>query len=221
MKQITGIFILLAFFHCNNPHKHGMSNGHANKHMHSHKFEELVKRFESPGRDKWQKPDRVIAAMGSLKGKTIAEIGSGTGYFTFRLAQTADRVIAADVDERFLDYIKNKKQQYPKLAGKIETLKIPYSSPDLPENKFDKVLIVNTYHHINDRVKYFTVLNKKMGKGAELYIVDFKKGTPVGPPDHIKLTAEQITNELRKAGFASVSTDSKTLDYQYIIKALK
>ena len=60
-----------------------------------------------------------------------------------------------------------------------------------------------------------------MKKGAELYIVDFKKGTPVGPPDNIKLTAAEIKAELKKAGFKTVSIDSRTLIYQYIIKALK
>jgi len=215
MKQFQ-LFLFLLLFSCHSGH-----HGHANRHMHSHKFDDLVKRFESPDRDKWQKPDKVIDAMGSLTGKTVAEIGSGTGYFTFRLAQKSEKVLAADVDERFLDHIRKRKQQHPEIAGKIETLKIPYSSPDLPENKFDKVLIVNTYHHINDRVKYFTVLNKKMHKTAELYIVDFKKGTPVGPPDKMKLDAAEITAELAKAGFSKITTDSRTLGYQYIIRAVK
>src|SRR5262250_2336948 len=66
----------------------------ANKHMHEMRFEDLVARFEDPARKEWQKPDEVIAGLGPLSGKTVADIGAGTGYFSFPTAARGAKVIA-------------------------------------------------------------------------------------------------------------------------------
>ena len=81
----------------------------ANTHMQRHSIESIVQAFDSDERDEWQKPDEVITLLGNLKGKTVMDIGSGSGYFSFRLADAGARVICADVDNRFLDVIKEKK----------------------------------------------------------------------------------------------------------------
>jgi SAM-dependent methyltransferase len=69
----------------------------------------------------------------------------------------------------------------------------------------DLVLVVNTYHHIPDRVAYFAALKNVMTPQARLAIVDFKKGAPEGPPEEFRFTPQQIRDELTKAGFASVA----------------
>ena len=76
--------------------------------MNQRPFEELVAHFEDPSRDEWQKPDAVLAQLGDLQGKKVMDIGSGTGYFSFRMAKAGAQVICADVDERFLEYISKK-----------------------------------------------------------------------------------------------------------------
>ncbi len=76
---------------------------HANEHMHQVGFDTLVKHFENPARAEWQKPEWVIEQLGDLTGKTVADIGAGTGYFAFRIARKAKKVIAIDIDERFLN----------------------------------------------------------------------------------------------------------------------
>ena len=218
MKKYT-ITLLTLFFSitaCHHDH-----HNHANHHMHKMSFDELVARFESPERDKWQKPEAVLAKMGSLKGKTVAEIGAGTGYFTFRLAEKGANVIAGDVDERFLNYIESRRKTKPALAAKVRTLKLPYDNPAFADAGFDKVLTVDVYHHIDNRSEYFARLLKKMKPGSELYIVDFKKGSAEGPPDAMKLAPEVVKEELVKAGFGKIEIDNKTLPQQYIIKLTK
>src|SRR5579864_911511 len=81
----------------------------ANQYMHQEDFGKLVARFEDPVRAQWQKPEKVIASLGTLDGKTVADIGAGTGYFAFPIAKEAAKVIAIDIDQRFLDYIEHKK----------------------------------------------------------------------------------------------------------------
>jgi SAM-dependent methyltransferase len=72
---------------------------------------------------------------------------------------------------------------------------------NLPE-PVDLVLVVDTYHHIPDRVNYFTALKARMKPGARLAIVDFRKDSPEGPPVEFRFTPDQITAELASAGFA-------------------
>jgi len=68
--------VLLALIACSH-----VRHNHANKHMHKKSHEELIARFEDPRRDQWQKPLNVLDKMGSLKGLTLIDIGSGGGYF--------------------------------------------------------------------------------------------------------------------------------------------
>jgi cyclopropane fatty-acyl-phospholipid synthase-like methyltransferase len=72
---------------------------------------------------------------------------------------------------------------------------------NLPE-PVDLVLIVDTFHHIPQRVGYFTALKKLMKPGARLAIVDFKKDAPEGPPIQFRFTSEEISAELGRAGFS-------------------
>ena len=77
----------------------------ANQFMHQADFDQLAARFEDPARAEWQKPEKTIASLGPLDGKTVADIGAGTGYFSFPISKQAAKVIAIDIDKRFLDYI--------------------------------------------------------------------------------------------------------------------
>jgi 2-polyprenyl-3-methyl-5-hydroxy-6-metoxy-1,4-benzoquinol methylase len=188
-------------------------------HMHQMDFDTLVARFESPARAKWQKPETVIAGLGSLAGKTVADIGAGTGYFAFPIAKQAAKVIAIDIDDRFLRYIEEKKGRL-RAGESIETRRTTPDSAGLKKAEADVVLIVDTFHHIDDRVSYLKRLRKGLKKGGMLVIVDFKKEkTPEGPPLEFRLDEREVESELKAAGFPMVTTDRRTLPYQYIITA--
>ena len=83
------------------------------------------------------------------------------------------------------------------------------------------VLIVNTYHHIENRSDYFAKVKKGLTSEGELVIIDFFKteDIPVGPPVEHKLSMDQVVAELKKAGFTSFEVVVDLLPYQYIIKA--
>jgi cyclopropane fatty-acyl-phospholipid synthase-like methyltransferase len=192
----------------------------ANTHMHRHSIESMARAFESEERDEWQKPDEVIEMMVDLKGKTIMDIGSGTGYFSFRIADKGAKVICADVDDRFLEYIREKKEKEGYTDQQIELRKVPYDAPGLKTGEVDKVIIVNTYHHIEDRAAYFAKVKKGLKEGGELYVIDFfKEELDFGPPVSMKLTEQEVLGELFEAGFTSFSVDVDLLPYQYFIIA--
>lgn len=206
-------------------HQHSMpSAGHqhggANTHMNQRPFEDLVATFEEPGRDEWQKPAEVLAMLGDLRGKTVMDIGSGTGYFSFRLADAGARVICADVDERFLGYIREEKQRRNISDERMELRHVPYDSSTLKTAEADIVLIVDAYHHIQDRVDYFSEVRRGLKPGGKLVVIDFvKREVPPGPPVAMKLAEDEVAAELVRAGFSGLTINRDLLPYQYIVEA--
>jgi ubiquinone/menaquinone biosynthesis C-methylase UbiE len=180
------------------PH-HGVGTPHM-----EHRFDDAerwAKSFDDPARDEWQMPARVIEALALRTGQLVADIGAGTGYFTVRLAKSAaaPKVYAVDIEPSMVQYVRQR-------AAKegLKNVVAVHGAGDrtnLPES-VDLVLIVDTYHHIPNRVEYFTALRKVMKPSARLAVVDFRKGVPGGPPDEFRFTEEQISRELAHAGFA-------------------
>lgn len=175
---------------------------HSPDHL-AHDFDDVeahAKRFDDPARDAWQKPDEVIAALRLVKGMQIADIGAGTGYFAIRLARTpeAPTVHAVDVAPAMVAHLKSRAEREG-LKNVVPVLAAA-DSPNL-STPVDLVLVVDTYHHIGDRVAYFRRLQASMTPGARLAIIDFRKDSPEGPPVEFRFEPEQITQELGQAGF--------------------
>jgi ubiquinone/menaquinone biosynthesis C-methylase UbiE len=195
-------------------HHHHAHDNESNVHMNKTSFEDLVKLFEDSARADWQKPDEIIDLLGNLEGKMVMDIGAGTGYFAFRLAKKGAKVIAADVDERFIEYIENKRVQ------NVTTRLVPYDNSNLKPNEVDAVLIVDTYHHIENRTDYFKIVRKGLKKNGRLMVVDFKKEeTPHGPPISHRIAADDVVKELKTAGFKTFEIEEDFLPYQYVIIA--
>ncbi|WP_108424824.1 class I SAM-dependent methyltransferase [Flagellimonas amoyensis] len=190
----------------------------ANDYMHQSKTEDLIKRFESPERDAYQKPEVVLEYLGDLEGKKIMDIGAGSGYFSVKLAEKGAQVIAADVDDEFQAALQKRIEDNN--LKNIELRKIPYDCPDLTDNEVDMVMIVNTYHHIENRSDYFKKVKKGIKPEGELVVIDyFKKELPVGPPVNHKIDLETVKKELKEAGYAQFDINTDLLPYQFIIRA--
>ncbi len=182
-------------------------------------FEEKVSTYEDDDRDIWQKPERVIDLMGPLEGKTVVDIGAGSGYFAFRCVPEAEKVIAVDIDPDFVAFLENKKALLSQ--NQQEKFEVRLASPDDPmldDNEVDAVLLVNTYAYIENRIAYFKALKPKIRENGKIVIIEFKMKTiPNGPPPEEKIAMHQVEHELQQAGYDRISTDDQTLDYQYII----
>ncbi len=186
-----------------------------------HAFDDVAKWvqvFDDPGRDVWQKPDEVLHALGVLPGMTVADLGAGTGYFSVHLARSVGdngRVLAIDVEPKLVDYMKERATK-SHLAQFVPLL-APADDPKLPAKGVDLVLIVDTWHHIDDRLHYLAKLAAGLKDGGRVAVVDFKKGDfPVGPPDAHKLTADAVTAEFLAAGWTPAAHWDE-LPYQYVL----
>lgn len=176
--------------------------------------EEHAKRFDDPSRDEWQKPEQVLNFIELKPNDKFADLGAGTGYFSTRAAKRVKSgiVYAIDSQPEMLEYI----QKRAAAAGlsNIKTHKIDHNHGELPE-AVDVILIVNTYHHIFNRVSYFNNLKRWLNPDGKLVVVEGKPGTPMEPPLEIRVTKEMIGDELTKAGYAQ-SAEASFLPYQYL-----
>ncbi len=156
--------------------------------------------FDDPKRDAWQRPSEVIAALHLPPHAKVADLGAGTGYFSVRLAhgQPEATVYAVDVEPNLVAYMQKRaaEAQLPNLVPVLGT----FSDAKLPE-AVDRVLVVDTYHHVDDRETYFRRLGEKLRPGGELAIIDFRLSSELGPPKQHRLPPEQVISELERAGF--------------------
>ncbi|WP_299246301.1 methyltransferase domain-containing protein [uncultured Aquimarina sp.] len=223
-KSLLVLVLLVTITSCKSqekdPHNESEVGHKANEHMHKTPVAELIKNFDDESRDEWQKPDAVIAHLGDLKDKQIMDIGAGSGYFSFKFADAGAFVIAADVNDEFQEHIKNKRASLKIPEQRLETRKIPFDSPGLSNNEVDIAIIVNTYHHIENRISYFNTLKKGLKKDGKLVVVDYKKDKNIsGPPFNTRMSAKRVIEELKKAGYTMIELEESLLPKQYIITA--
>ena len=186
-------------------------------------FDDLVNEFESVDRVIWQKPELVVQKLGDLTGKTIADIGAGSGYFSFRLLGKANKVVAVDIDKRFIQFMDSISTQLPvNLESRFEARLASETDPRLNTMECDGAIIVNTYCYIKNRVAYLKTLMKGLKPDSKLVIIDFKKKeTTIGPPNEERLGMGEVEKDLLDAGFKSIVTDDTSLDFQYIVTATR
>lgn len=177
----------------------------------------------NPGRTLWQKPDAVIGKLGDLSQKTVADIGAGTGYFSFRLALISKKVIAVDIDSSALQTIQSFIPKLPlPYRNRLETRLALPDNPNLAPGEADVVVIINTVAYIPALANYLKTLKKGLKKGGILMIVDYKmkKLFIPAPPKSERIYLDVVEDMLEEAGYSSIQSDDTTLDYQYIIKAI-
>jgi len=186
---------------------------------------EIEKEFQqNKSRDVWQQPSQVLDKLGNIEGKTVADIGAGTGFFAFRLLLRNANVIAIDIDPKMLSIIESFRLNLSQeMQQHIETRLALPNNPMIKKDEADIILIINTIGYITDQVGYLKNIREKLPENGKLMIVDFKsKALPIEAPDQAdRVPLYLLEKELREVGFSSIASDDSTLDYQYIVIADK
>ena len=159
--------------------------------------------YEGFSRDDWQQPQRVIEVLAIEPGATIADLGAGSGYFTFDLAEATGPdgiVYAVDIDPDMIALLSERKT-----GEKADNVRVVTATPDdpgLPDGSVDLVFTSNTYHHLDDPVAYFAALRKDLAADARVAILDlrpeagwFQRWSGHSTP------AQQIRDEMARAGY--------------------
>lgn len=193
------------------------------KGTHHHGFDnpkKFAERWNSPERDVYQKPAEIIAAMGISPGRTVVDLGSGTGYLLPHLSAAVGskgKVIAVDVEPAMVEYL----NKASKKAGwtNVTVQQGKSDDPGLSAASVDRLVVLNVWHHIANRVEFGKKLAAALRPGGSITIVDFlkEKTEGHGPPMEMRLTAETIADELSKAGFKTEIVE-ETMPRHYIVR---
>ena len=208
--------------HRHGHHGHQGHQGHHSQHM-PHRFTDAAswsKQFDAPERDAWQKPDELVAALHVPADAVIADVGAGTGYFATRLARAAPqgRVLGVDVEGDMVTFIDQRaaKEGLANLQGRLT----PLDRANL-DSGTDLVLVVNTYHHISDRVSYFKAMAPLLSARGRVAIVDFRLNSERGPPRELKVSDTVVESELRDAGYVVVDRHAFLPDQYFVVFAVQ
>ena len=177
-----------------------------------------INTLEDPKRDEYQKPHEVLSVLKIKPGEVIADIGAGTGYFTFRLAHFVGdkgKVYAVDVSPDMIRHL-NRRIRDTKAANVVSILAEP-DDPLLPDRSVDRIFICDVWHHVENQMKYLSLMKKILKPGGEVVMIDFqKRELPFGPPMQMKIAREDLLKQMEAGGFR-VAKEHTFLPYQYFL----
>ena len=124
------------------------------------------------------------------------------------------RVLALDPEASLIEFMKERASEEG--WSNVEPRRIPYDDPELDDGSIDRLLIVNTWHHIEDRPAYAAKIRQALKPGGRVYVVDYTLDSPSGPPREERLAPEQIVDELARGGLASAQIE-ESLPRQFIV----
>ncbi len=174
--------------------------------------------FDASERAAWQRPDELVRALALTPGSVVADLGAGTGYFISHLSQSVGAdgtVYAVEVEPTMVEHLRTRAEE----AGLDNVVPVLASLDNarLPVRHVDLILIVDTFHHLDDREVYFTRLKRSLTASGRIAIVDWKKQElPEGPPPPHKIARNQVVHEMLAADF-KLAAEFRFLPYQYFL----
>jgi len=174
--------------------------------------------FDDPARDAWQKPKELVAALAIRPGMTVADLGAGTGYFSRYLAGAVGErgtVFAVDTEPNLVAHLRERAER--EHTPNVAPLLASFDDSRLPRGGIDLVLIVDTFHHLDQRLEYLRRLRRVLRPSGRVAVVDWQaQPLPVGPPPEHKLPRDQVVREMEAAGYR-LAAEPGILPYQYVL----
>ena len=173
--------------------------------------------LERPQRDREEKTSRLVKNLPLESDDTVADIGAGTGYFSFRIADRIQqgKVLAVDIQQEMLDVIQSRiAEGFPK---NVEPVLGTERDPRLAAESIDLVLLVDAYHEFSHPVTMLDGIRCGLKKEGLVALVEFRSEDLSVPikPDH-KMSKEQILKEFSANGFKLVRSYDK-LPWQHLM----
>jgi ubiquinone/menaquinone biosynthesis C-methylase UbiE len=148
----------------------------------------------------------------------IADIGAGSGYFTFRFSHFVGdkgKIYAVDVSPDMILHI-NRRIRELKVNNVVSILADP-DDPLLPDRSINRFFFSESWHHIENQTKYLSLMKRMLKPGGEIVMIDFhKRDLPVGPPPEMRIAREDVIKQMEKNGFR-LAKEHTFLPYQYFL----
>jgi SAM-dependent methyltransferase len=154
--------------------------------------------LERPEREKEEEPNRLLEALKLKPGDVVADIGAGSGYFTFRLAERVGpkgKVLAVDIQPEMLAIIRDRMKA--RKLGNIEPILGTDTDPKLPTSAVDLILMVDVYHEFAYPWEMMEAMIRSLKPGGRLVFVEYRLEDPQVPIKLVhKMTEKQVRKEM-------------------------
>ena len=154
--------------------------------------------LDRPERESEEKPEALLDVLGSLKGMSVADIGAGSGYFSFRLAQRvgpAGRVLAVDIQDEMLQIIRRRAAQ--RKIENVEPIRGTIQDPGLSPESVDLALLVDVYHEFSHPWEMVQGIYRALKPGGRLVLVEYRAEDPTVPILRLhKMSQDQVRREI-------------------------
>ncbi len=164
--------------------------------------------LERPEREREERTDLLIDALPLNEDSVVADIGAGTGYFSFPIAERvpAGKVMAVDIQQEMLDIIEVRKGQGA--PANVETVLGDEKNPNLANSSVDVILIVDAYHEFSYPYEMGAAMAKALKPGGLLVLIEYRAEDRSVPIKRLhKMSEEQAKREMAAIGLEWVRTE--------------
>lgn len=167
-----------------------------------------MSRLDRPGREREERTDLLVAALPVEEDDAVADIGAGTGYFSFRVAERIPHgvVYAVDIQQEMLDEIEHRKRD--RGIDNIETLLGRIDDPGLSEKSVDLIFIVDAYHEFSHPREMGEAIYRALRPGGHLIVVEDRGEDNLHSASLHNMTEEQARKEITALGFRWLRTET-------------
>jgi ubiquinone/menaquinone biosynthesis C-methylase UbiE len=174
--------------------------------------------LERPERAGEEQPQLAIDALGIEPGQTVADLGAGSGYYSFRIAPLVGRsgkVLAIDIEPQMLEAIAQRAQR--EHVSNVATVRSSAQDPNLAPGSVDLLFMVDVYHELEYPYEMMTKVRTALKRGGRVALIEYRAEDPevAIKPLH-KMTERQVRREMQAAGFKHVKT-VRTLPLQHLL----
>jgi ubiquinone/menaquinone biosynthesis C-methylase UbiE len=171
--------------------------------------------LDRPGRENEENPKALLAALELQPGEVVADVGAGTGYYSFRMAPAVAKVLAVDIQQEMLDLLdaKARKLGITNVTSVLGTI----TDPKLPAGGVDLALLVDVYHEFDHPIEMMAAIRAALKPGGRVVQVEFRGEDPAVPIKTLhKMTEAQARKEMDSFGLTWKKTIA-TLPWQHVL----
>ncbi len=179
--------------------------------------------LERPERDEEENPKKLLELLKLKDGEVVADIGAGSGYYTFRMAELVGdkgKVLAVDIQQEMLDIISNRMKK-EKVAN-VETVLGAEADPKLKAESVDTILLVDVYHEFAQPHEMTEKMVQALKPGGRIVFVEFRAEDPKVPIKEVhKMMERQVIKEMAEFKRLKHTSTNDKLPWQHVITFTK